>query len=489
VSTLAGDEADSWTETQVEGHVAREGRELQRKLIQAHLDVRFERERTAVARTKAARRLQRRRAKWPIVEVRARRRQLETQFGRVAVSRHSQKVRGRRARFAMDRRLNLPKDMYSLPLRRWIVEQVCDVSWDGALKRMASQTAAHVPKRQAEQLVQRSAKDLEAFYESRFTPLDPSKGRVLVLSSDAKGVRVLHRALRDQTREAAEAEAQSAVRGDPMAPKKLRRHDRRMAAVTAVWEQDLYWRTPEEIIAQLRAPRGESSEREKRRQLPRPLNKRLRATLLKGQREAIREMFDEADRRDPQRQCTTIVLVDGLESQLTAVLDEARAHNRTVIVVADLIHVIHYLWQLGEILCDKDDVATDAWVLDRLALLLRRPNVQATLGRIRREGEQASLGRGKQKAFDKALGYLDKIAEYIRYQEFIGRGFPIATGVIEGACRHLIQDRLGITGARWDLPSAEAVLKLRAVRSSGDFEDYWTFHEQQEALRNYADAA
>ena len=65
-------------------------------------------------------------------------------------------------------------------------------------------------------------------------------------------------------------------------------------------------------------------------------------------------------------------------------------------------------------------------------------------------------------------------------------GAPIAKGVIEGACRHLICDRLDITGARWRLPSAEAVLRLRSLQSSGDFDAYWQFHEQEEARRNHA---
>jgi len=69
---------------------------------------------------------------------------------------------------------------------------------------------------------------------------------------------------------------------------------------------------------------------------------------------------------------------------------------------------------------------------------------------------------------------------------YLAEGLPIATGVIEGACRHLVRDRMEITGARWRLQKAEAVLRLRALRSSGDFEQYWEFHEQQEALRNHA---
>ena len=81
----------------------------------------------------------------------------------------------------------------------------------------------------------------------------------------------------------------------------------------------------------------------------------------------------------------------------------------------------------------------------------------------------------------------------IRYHRFfpevrspdLDLGFPIATGVIEGACRHLVKDRMDITGAKWRLASAEAVLRLRALRSSNDFDDYWKFHEAREYQRNH----
>jgi hypothetical protein len=73
----------------------------------------------------------------------------------------------------------------------------------------------------------------------------------------------------------------------------------------------------------------------------------------------------------------------------------------------------------------------------------------------------------------------------MRYGDALGRGFPIATGVIEGACRHLARDRLDCCGARWSVVGAEAILKLRALRLSGDFDEYWGFHLAREHERNH----
>lgn len=97
----------------------------------------------------------------------------------------------------------------------------------------------------------------------------------------------------------------------------------------------------------------------------------------------------------------------------------------------------------------------------------------------------AGLRGAQRKGIDEAVNYLSGKAEYLRYDTALKRGWPIATGIIEGACRHLVKDRLDITGARWGLSGAEAVLKLRAVRANGDFDTYWAWHQQQEFIRNH----
>ena len=86
---------------------------------------------------------------------------------------------------------------------------------------------------------------------------------------------------------------------------------------------------------------------------------------------------------------------------------------------------------------------------------------------------------------DKCANYLLKYRNYLHYDQYLSQGYPIASGVIEGTCRHLVKDRMDLTGARWRLERAEAVLRIRAIRSSGDFEEYWQFHKMQEFKRNH----
>lgn len=88
---------------------------------------------------------------------------------------------------------------------------------------------------------------------------------------------------------------------------------------------------------------------------------------------------------------------------------------------------------------------------------------------------------------DKCAGYLQKNQSRLRYEIALAEGLPIASGVIEGACRHLINDRMDITGARWSLQGAEAILKLRSINSSGDWDEYWKYHRSRSEVRNYGD--
>ena len=105
---------------------------------------------------------------------------------------------------------------------------------------------------------------------------------------------------------------------------------------------------------------------------------------------------------------------------------------------------------------------------------------------MRRSATLRQLSAKDRIGVDDCADYLLKYGAFLQYHSYLALGLPIATGVIEGACRHLIQDRMDITGARWSLVGAEAVLRLRSLRSSGDFDAYWHFHEDQEYERNHA---
>lgn len=129
----------------------------------------------------------------------------------------------------------------------------------------------------------------------------------------------------------------------------------------------------------------------------------------------------------------------------------------------------------------------DVLVLDAVALRAELGDCGIHVAGVPQDDsvEDQAQGGAKRRGIDEAVNYLTSKAEHLRYDTALENGWPIATGIIEGACRHLAKDRLDITGARWGLSGAEAVLKLRAVRVNGDFEAYWAWHERHEFTRNH----
>ena len=469
--------------TDVIGELHEGGAEVQRRLMQGWLDRLLEQERAE-------------RPTWALPEgsrVRERERELEMDFGRVCVRRHGITLPGEReAKFPMDGRLNLPPEIYALSLREEIAYAAVDASFDRSVARVDRTTAGHVPKRQAEEQVIRAAADFEAFYETRTAPANDalSTQALQVMSSDGKGVTMRPEALRDATRKAAEADDADAIRGDPMAERKTRRSDKRMAVVTAVWEQEPHVRTAGDVLERLRRDPKGRKRRPRSDKAPRPQNKRVAASLVVTYAEGVAAMFDEAQRRNPDGERRNVVLLDGDEKQLEYVEAEAQRRQMSITVVLDLIHVIHYLWTIALLLCGGARTEADAWVSHILVQVLTRHPLDV-VATIRQTATHRGLTGADREALDDAVEYLRKNSIYIHYARFLAEGLPIATGVIEGACRHLVQDRMGITGARWGLAVAEAVLKLRAIHTSGDWDRHWRFHLHQEHERNhpYARAA
>ncbi len=414
--------------------------------------------------------------------IRKRTRAIVGKFGRVRHTRLSHKRPRLPAYFPLDGKLNVSKELYSLEVRQHVAIEASKGSFSETVASVDRNTGAHVPQRQAQELVKLAAQDFEAFYESRQGPAnDAHQDELLeVASCDSKGITMLERALRDATRKAAEKDKESLVRGDPMSPKKLRKCDKRMAIVTANWEQKPEPRTVDDVLANFDRKPGQ-----KKAKRPKPENKRVRGSVELDQADGIAEMFDEMQRRDPLHRRTALVLVDGELNQKEEVKKQALARGITIIIILDIIHVLHYLWMAGNALCKKDPLETAAWVRDFLKRLLTG-NACTVAATIRRMATMSDLTETEREPVDTCCNYLIKNTPHLRYSEYLAKGYPIATGVIEGACRYLVQDRMGITGARWGLEGAEAVMKLRAIRCSDDWEEYWVFHEQQEYLRNHA---
>ena len=372
-------------------------------------------------------------------------------------------------------------------MRRRVAEAAAaSRSYDEALFELSRHTGAEVPKRQAEQLVARAAEDFDAFYGARRAAEGepPPEGSVVVLTFDGKGV-VLHRDdLREATRRAAEQRRQHR---EPLSPfKRLqpgeKQHAKRMATVAAVYTTAPFVRSPEEFLRSL-MPRQPGAKPPLVR--PRPVAKRVWASLQREPWEVIAEATLEAERQDPEHVKRWVVLVDGAETQLDLVEASAAAYGVDVTVILDIIHVVEYVWKAAHVFHREGSPDAAHWAWTRVQSILEG-KARRVAAAMRRAATLAGLSSDTRKPVDTCADYLLKYAPYLHYDRYLAAGYPIATGVIEGACRYLVRDRMELTGARWRLVGAEAVLKLRALRASGDFDAYWDFHEAREYERNHA---
>ncbi|MDN5859355.1 MAG: ISKra4 family transposase, partial [Pseudonocardia sp.] len=192
--------------------------------------------------------------------------------------------------------------------------------------------------------------------------------------------------------------------------------------------------------------------------------------------------FDEAQRRDPTHTRTWVALVDGNNHQIDRINAEARARSTPVTIVIDFVHVLEYLWKATWCFHAEGDPAAEAWVRHHAANVLAGKATRVA-GAIRRAATTAALEPARRANADTCAAYLTNKRAYLDYPTALDRGWPIATGVIEGACRHLVKDRMDLTGARWGLDGAEAILKLRALRSNDDLDEYWQYHLAEERQR------
>ena len=154
----------------------------------------------------------------------------------------------------------------------------------------------------------------------------------------------------------------------------------------------------------------------------------------------------------------------------------------------DLIHVLEYIWKAAWCLHPAGNAAAEDWGAIKALAVLAGDSARAA-AEITAEADAAGLKGSQRAGADACVRYLTGKDEFLRYEQALPAGWPIAAGVIEGACRHIIGDRLCITGARSGLAGSEAVLTLRAVISNGDFDDYWRFHLARVHQRLYPGTA
>jgi hypothetical protein len=450
LARLAAEAGRAVTLDAMEALVAERGRELLRGVLQVSLDAQAAAE-VRVAQVTGADGVARRRAE------RGHARTVVTLFGEVTVTRIGYRAPGHRGLFPRDAVLSLPRCRYSWQLQRLAVMFARDGSYERAREFVAAATGVRVGKRQLEQVVAGAVADVAGFYA---VPALPGPGQSplragqrpagpgehqrgqpegeralpLALSADGKGV-----AMRPQSRRRRTVAPGQRVRNFATRPGIGEKGHKRIAEVACVFDVIPRARTPEQVMASHHGG-GDGHRGTGSKPAPRAVSRRYRVDIAADRSATISWLFDEAERRDPGHGRDWIALADGDNHQIRLIEAEAAARGVTgLVILVDLIHVLEYLWKAAWALHQPRDPAIEAWTIARAMDILHGHAAEVT-SLIRQLAEQhPPAGPEHARNIRKVLTYLQAKQPYLDYPRALAAGWPIATGVIEGACRHLVK--------------------------------------------------
>jgi hypothetical protein len=449
----AGEEARFCDLGEREEAIGQEGRELQRRLLEATFAIDSAREERAQQVTSAA--------GIPHGSVEAGHgRGVTSVFGPVRVTRMAYRNRREPNLYPADARWILPEDPYSLGMRALVAYHLAAGGFGQAQEVIEARTGVTVGRAQLTGLAEDLAAWTGDFYEQRARDADDDlpDTDVIMMQGDGKGI-----ALRPEHRK------KNAGREDGTHP-----GIKKMAEIVAVADFTPAVREPEDIAA--------PQARRKAHPGPEARDKWVSASITESIEDMIAAAYDEADRRDPGRARQRVFLVDGNKQQITAIEAQARERGLKVPVLIDYIHLSGYLGKAAAALHPGDPVTAGQWADGQLLRVLhgRAKAVAATLASVAARTRANPRKRGLDLTdVDKAVTYLNNNRKHMQYDKALANGWPIATGMIEGACRFVIEDRFGITGARWSPDGAETILKIRAVVVNGDLDDYMNYYKER----------
>jgi hypothetical protein len=375
----------------------------------------------------------------------------------------------------LDARLHLPRRQYSHLLQKWLGAFVIDDAHAEAVRKLRMILGISIPVKASEDLNREQASDVELFQDHLVVPEPSQEGELVVVTADCKGVPLIRSALAAAESEEAQ-ETPTSSEPHHRRGKGEKANKKRMAAVGAVYTIERFVRTTDEVIDELQRKTA-------RKRRPRPQHKRVRADLLLGKVTLFLWLADELCHRNPEGTKPVIFLSDGER----ALHDRQREYlPEGVTCILDLLHVMERLWKVAWCLFEEKTQKAQAerWVEDRLRMLLDG-KVGLVIGGLRQALTKRKLRGSRRKTMREVIGYFDRNRGRMRYDEYLAAGYPIGSGVIEGACRHLVKDRLERSGMRWHPDGAQAMLDLRATYLNGEWEAFWSYHVEQEDNRLY----
>lgn len=386
-------------------------------------------------------------------------------FGPLTLRRHAFTAPGQPVVCPLDAALGLPTRCYSDLLTEWAAFGSTDACYRETQALLGRILDLPLTVAALETLTTEAAADAAAFVAQPPDPAAPAPaGPILVAQSDGKGVPMVQ---------------------PPAATRPLRlgkgqkRTKKKEAITTALYTVAPYPRAPADVLAALFPDPAQPPPAAR----PAPIGKEVRATLA-GKAAAVRALAARAGPREGSHIRHRVALTDGAE----ALQQQMRAQLPDYTLVLDILHVAEHLWATANVLLGEAHVGRAGWVRARLHRVLAG-QAAAVIAECDQVAAQPRLAKAKRAAAGRLRDYFARNLAFMRYDEYLAQGWPIGTGVVEGACGHLVKDRMERAGMRWTEAGAQAVLNLRAIRLNGEWDDYWPFHRRQDRARRYGPAA
>lgn len=389
-------------------------------------------------------------------------------------SREGQKIES----VPLDARLQLPASKFSCLLQDWDQAMATELPFGKVNDCLSRLLGFQQSVNSLEQTGQALSESVDSFWGQAGVPFSEEEGELMVMSADGKGV----------VMRLGELDAQETA----AAKRQGRTGNKKMALVGSVYTVDRYPRSPDQVLAALfRDPSGVKGLPER----PTPQHKRVRGALLRNDQgktdpqsdEIFSWIAHEVKQRGLPGKKPLVMIMDGQESLWNAGFKHLPEDEFTVTEILDLIHVTSYVWTASHLFYPKNSPEASTYAKQQIRLLLDN-QVTTVIDSLRNKGEQENLGQSATKTLETVCGYFTNQAHRMAYKDYLEQGLPVASGVIEGACRNVVKDRMEHSGMRWTMKGAHAMLRLRGVQLSGLWDEFMQHRIERENQRLHPSA-
>lgn len=384
-------------------------------------------------------------------------------FGKVSIWRPYFYASGAGGHTPLDAELSLGADRYSDLLRETLEYLGVYVPYNKAVDIFKRLLKSGISTRVEQKFVADDAEDVLDYYEQKPAPEAANEAEILVIQADGKGVPII---LEQSTPEPVRM------------GKGQKRGRKKEAIVTTVYTIAAHLRKPEDVVKSF-FQQNQNDEKSKISP-PKPQNKHIWATL-DGKKTALARLGQQVASRRGAHIQHKVALADGCK----ALQERIKEQFPEFALILDFVHANEYLWKVANSLLGEGSEHREKWVRKQTKLMLSGKTKQV-IDDFRVRAKKKTCTKKQIETLEKTANYFERNLKYMHYDTYLANGWPIASGVIEGACRHFVKDRFELSGMRWEQCGAENLLRLRTVAENGDWDNYQLFRRQQRHQRLYS---